>query len=123
MKITFDFDKAEEKYSTDYVRFNLALKSTQLASLIVDIKRMLEDQSQYCWERAYGDELDEDKVTDEKNLLAFQHLQSLYDYIDEQEDLRGVGGVLVSWEDTQMYSEIIADYDGEMDDLNDLIED
>jgi hypothetical protein len=123
MKITFDFDKTKEKHSTDQIRFDLALHSTQLASLIIDIKRRLEDKAQYYWELAHDDDLDEEKVTCMKSYIVYNELQYTLDYIDKQEAYRGIGATILHWEDTEMFSEVIKDFDGKMDGLHDLVSD
>lgn len=120
MKITFNFDKTEQRHSTEGIRFELALRSTQLASVIIDIKHQVDELAQKYWSKAHKDELDWEKVTDETKQAQYEVLEDVLSIINQMEINRDVDELIEQWEDTATLAHNVPNFDGKLDNLDNV---
>lgn len=120
MKITFNFDKTEERHSTEGIRFELALRSTHLASAIIDIKHRVDELAQKYWGKAHNDEYDDEKVTDKTKLAQYEVLEHVLGIISTAELERDIDELIDHWEDTATLAYNVPNFDGKLDNLDNV---
>ena len=104
--ITFNFneEQTEEEFNYQEMRYDLAVNSMKLASLLVDIKTWIEESKYQNWDLSHLDENDKSKVTDKTTYKIFKEMHRLSTFIEDQEKIRHIDTYLKTWRDsTEMH--------------------
>ena len=101
--ITFNVnqEQTEEEFDYQLLRYDLAVSSMKLASILVDIKTWIEETKYENWDLSHLDENDKSKVTDKTRYEVFKEMRRLSTFIEEQEKQRLVATCLKTWRDSK----------------------
>jgi hypothetical protein len=106
LEITFNLNQEQKEEDFDYqlLRYDLAVSSMKLASILVDIKTWIEETKYENWDLSHLDENDKSKVTDKTRYEIFKEMHRLSTFIEEQERIRYIHTYLKTWRDsTEMH--------------------